>query len=202
MIRNVLFDLGVVLVHLDYEKALRQVLPLCPPERHAKLKQFLALDGRETVILDYECGRVSTADFFRHFVSVTGYAGTYEQFIATWHDTLSPNQPMIEFARSLAGTHAVYLATNTGEVQIARIHELLPRPWFFKDMAASCDLGAAKPERAFYERALARFGVSADSCLFVDDRPENVAGAEACGLRSILYTNPGETIPAITELLR
>lgn len=201
MIRNILFDLGVVLVHLDYEKALRLVLPLCPPERHPKLKQFLALDGRDPIILDYERGRVTTEDFFRHFASVTGYRGTYPQFIAAWHDTLSPNAPMVAFARSLAATHAVYLATNTGEVQLEKLHEYLPPPVFYRNIAASCRLGSVKPERAFYEKALALFKLAADACLFVDDRPENVAGAEACGLRSILYTSPAETVPAIRRAL-
>lgn len=52
----------------------------------------------------------------------------------------------------------------------------------------SCYLGLRKPDRAFYQRAIDIVGRSPDRILFIDDRPENVAGAEAAGLLAIHYT--------------
>jgi HAD superfamily hydrolase (TIGR01509 family) len=201
MIGNILFDIGVVLLHIDYDAALRQVTPLCDPAKRAALSRFLALDERDPIIAEYERGRVTTEAFFRHFADLTGYSGTFAQFLAGWHSTLSPNGPMIEFARELSAQRAVYLATNTGEVQIPRIYEFFPNLAFFRGLAASCYLGEVKPDRGFYEKALTQFGVAADSCLFVDDRPENVRGAEACGLRSVLYTTADDTIRAVRGIL-
>ncbi len=201
MLQSILFDIGVVLLHIDYEAALRQVMPLCSPAKRAALRQFLALDERDPIIAEYERGHVATEEFFRHFADVTGYSGTFAQFLAGWHSTLSPNTPMIEFARELSRDRAVYLATNTGEVQIPRIYELFPGLGFFRGLAASCYLGEVKPDRGFYEKTLAQFGVAADDCLFVDDRPENVRGAEACGIRSILYTSADAAIAAVRTAL-
>jgi HAD superfamily hydrolase (TIGR01509 family) len=201
MLQNILFDIGVVLLHIDYDAALRQVTPLCDPAKRPALAKFLALDGRDPIIAEYERGLVTTEAFFRHFVSVTGYSGTFAQFIEGWHSTLSLNQPMVEFARELSRAYAVFLATNTGEVQIPRIYELFPNLSFFRGLAASCYLGDVKPDRGFYEKALAQFGVTADACLFVDDRPENVRGAEACGLRAIEYTTAAETIRTLRNVL-
>jgi hypothetical protein len=44
-IHTVMFDLGVVLVHLDYEPAIRRALPLCDPDKIAHGSSFLSLLG-------------------------------------------------------------------------------------------------------------------------------------------------------------
>jgi putative hydrolase of the HAD superfamily len=52
---------------------------------------------------------------------------------------------------------------------------------------SSCYLGLRKPEAAIYQRALDILGRPADRILFIDDRPENVAGAEAAGIKAIRF---------------
>jgi HAD superfamily hydrolase (TIGR01509 family) len=44
-----------------------------------------------------------------------------------------------------------------------------------------------KPEPAIYRRALEILGPPPDRVLFIDDRPENVTGAAAEGMRAILF---------------
>ena len=51
----------------------------------------------------------------------------------------------------------------------------------------SCNLGAAKPSRIFFERALKIAGANSASTLFIDDRGENIEGAIETGLQVILY---------------
>lgn len=53
----------------------------------------------------------------------------------------------------------------------------------------SCDLGAAKPDAAYFEAVLADLGVEGEDVVFVDDNEENVAGARACGLRAERWVN-------------
>ena len=51
----------------------------------------------------------------------------------------------------------------------------------------SCNLGAAKPSRIFFERALKIAGANSASTLFIDDRGENIEGAIQTGLQVMLY---------------
>jgi HAD superfamily hydrolase (TIGR01509 family) len=197
MIRNILFDIGVVLLHLDYRPAMERMLPLCDPARRLNAQKFLTLVERDPMMAEYERGRVAPDDFFRHFVGLTGFRGTYEQFSEIWFDILSENKPMIEFARELSRAYSCYLVTNAGVIHIPRLYRTFKALDFHTDEAASCDLGEVKPDRAFYEKALAKFGIAADTCLLVDDRPENVDGARACGIRAVHYTNAAETIAAV-----
>lgn len=54
----------------------------------------------------------------------------------------------------------------------------------------SCRLRASKPDPAAYGAVLARIGAAPAEVTFVDDKPENVAGAAAVGMRALLFTDP------------
>jgi putative hydrolase of the HAD superfamily len=52
---------------------------------------------------------------------------------------------------------------------------------------SSCYLGLRKPGAAIFKRALDILGRPADRVLFIDDRPENVAGATGVGMNGIVF---------------
>jgi putative hydrolase of the HAD superfamily len=58
---------------------------------------------------------------------------------------------------------------------------------FIRVALSSCYLGLRKPEPAIYQRALDILGRPAERILFIDDRVENVAGAEAAGMKAIRF---------------
>ena len=58
---------------------------------------------------------------------------------------------------------------------------------YFKVALSSCYLGLRKPGVAIYERALDILGRPGERVLFIDDRPENVAGAVAAGMKGIRF---------------
>ena len=202
MIRHLLFDIGGVLLNLDYGPAVERVLPLCDPALGLNSRSFFGLVERDPMLAEYERGRVSPEDFHRHFARVTGYRGGYAEFVETWYHVLSGNQPMIQFARELSARRPVYLASNAGVIHHPRMFRDFPALGFRRGEVISCEIGAVKPERAFYERTLDRLGLRAAECLFLDDRPENVAGAEACGIRSILHTDASSSIAALHAVLQ
>jgi putative hydrolase of the HAD superfamily len=58
---------------------------------------------------------------------------------------------------------------------------------FLSVALSSCYLGLRKPEPAIYHRVLDILGRPAERILFIDDRAENVAGAEAAGMKAIHF---------------
>jgi putative hydrolase of the HAD superfamily len=58
---------------------------------------------------------------------------------------------------------------------------------YFNVALSSCYLGLRKPEPAMYRRALDILGGPAERILFIDDRPENVAGAAGAGMKAIRF---------------
>jgi len=200
-IKNIMFDLGVVLLHLEYEPALRRCLPLCDPERVEGSASFLSLLGRTPIVDAYERGEMTDRDFFAAFVRHTGFRGSFEEFAAIWRAIFRENTPMLELGQRLARTYPVYFMTNASDLHVPWVFEHHPNLRFFKDYACSCYLRASKPERLFYERALARFGVRPEESLFIDDRPENVEGARVLDFQCVLYVSPEQAIRETLNLL-
>ena len=59
-------------------------------------------------------------------------------------------------------------------------------------MSAKCcvtagPIGMVKPHREIYEHLLTVCGIRAEETLFIDDNPENIAAAEALGIRGYLF---------------
>jgi 2-haloacid dehalogenase len=59
----------------------------------------------------------------------------------------------------------------------------------FRDIVVSGDEKLTKPDAAIYHLALERFGLQAGEAVFVDDREDNIAGAEAVGITGLLFTD-------------
>jgi HAD superfamily hydrolase (TIGR01509 family) len=67
--------------------------------------------------------------------------------------------------------------------------------------AVSCRTGLRKPDPAAFLDAAARVGRTADACVFVDDRPENVEAAAAVGMRAVRFTGAAALRADLARLL-
>jgi putative hydrolase of the HAD superfamily len=65
----------------------------------------------------------------------------------------------------------------------------------------SCDLKCAKPEPQIYLECVAGLGVTPQETIFIDDRPNNAAGAAKLGLHAVLHNSETETRQAVAALL-
>ncbi len=83
------------------------------------------------------------------------------------------------------------LLSNCGPEVMGRARAQRPFDRFFDAAVVSWEVGLLKPDPAIYRLALERLGVEAPDALFVDDRAENVAGAEAVGMRGLRFTGDG-----------
>ena len=59
----------------------------------------------------------------------------------------------------------------------------------FRGIIVSGDELLTKPDPAIYHLALDRFGLRAEECVFVDDRADNVAGAQNVAMEAVLFTD-------------
>ena len=51
----------------------------------------------------------------------------------------------------------------------------------------SCDVKQLKPEADIYQTLLDKFGLKAEECVFIDDRPVNCEGAQEAGIHTICF---------------
>jgi 2-haloacid dehalogenase len=60
----------------------------------------------------------------------------------------------------------------------------------FRGVLVSGEVGLVKPDPRIYRLMLERYGLVAADAVFIDDKPANVAAAEALGLRGIVFSDP------------
>ena len=111
-----------------------------------------------------------------------------EAFYAALWNSIEVSPEMVDLVHGLrAAGYGVHLGTNQHRERAAYMREQLGYDELFDVGCYSCELGAAKPEPAFFARALERIGASPEEVLFVDDVLANVEGARAAGLAAELW---------------
>lgn len=117
--------------------------------------------------------------------------------IASW---VHLNDATVALAEDLAAArHRLALLSNA-PAEVAEVIARLPFAASFERCAFSCYLRLAKPDPACYHAVLAQLGASPGEVTFLDDRPENVAGAAALGVRAVLFTGPQQARAELARL--
>jgi putative hydrolase of the HAD superfamily len=174
---------------------------LCDYDRAARIARLSSLSGRspreiEAAIWDSgfealgDAGAISAESYLRGFGERIGHALTLEEWLAARQASMAPAREVLDLVRLLKARARVAVLTNNTTIIRDRIDHLLPelRPLFGEAVFASAQFGVAKPDPEVYRLCLQELGASPAETLFVDDLPENVAGAEAAGLRGHHFT--------------
>ena len=194
MIRALLFDLGNVLVGLDFDRAYRAAAkqgPYSPDEIRARLRDARIADP-------FERGEMSSQEFYRRCIDLLGLELSFDRFSELWGD-MFVKEPLLddELVESLAGQYRLVVVSNTNELHMRFIEREYRILRHFKHFVLSHEVGAMKPNRRFYEQALETAKAPPEQCVFIDDRRENILGAEAMGIPSIRFEGQDCLIAAL-----
>ena len=192
MIRNILFDMGNVLIRFDREYFIDR-LGVSPEDKPLLMREvFLSVEWVQMdrgSIVEEQAVRQICARLPEHLHDAA------EKLVAMWDRPILPIEGMYELVEELkAKGYGIYLLSNASYRQ----HEYWPRipaHVFFDGTIISADEGVMKPSAEYYLRALQRFCLKADECFFVDDVPANIEGALFCGI-------PGAVFHGSTSQLR
>ena len=147
----------------------------------------------------YDCGKLTAAEYWNKVAGAAGKTLAAEQIERlTEADTVSwmrYDQPMWDWVGELsrAGKRVAMLSNmplDLGEALKSRTDRLA----VFDQVTLSYELHVAKPDAAIYEQCLEGIATAPEKTLFLDDRIENVAGAEALGIRGIQFTSRDQVL--------
>src|SRR5688572_30678637 len=118
--RNLLFDLGNVIIDLDVDGAFEKLEKLFLPEVK---KDFI-----DKTIFDYECGRISTEIFINKLLSQSHRKVQAVDIIEAWNSMLvSIPVYRLEMLRMLREKYNVYLLSNTNAMHLEWVHKYVDR---------------------------------------------------------------------------
>ena len=125
-----LFDIGNVIVHVDFISSLKKLMPEGIDEPENRLHRLLERKD------EFEAGRISPKDYFPWAAETLGFSGELETFMEAWIDIFSPNEPMWNTIQALhRAKHRLILFSNINEPHIHFLQKQYPVFQTFLPMA-------------------------------------------------------------------
>jgi glucose-1-phosphatase len=182
------FDLGNVLLFFDHALAARQMAAVAGLAE-AQVREAIFDSGLQW---KYECGQVTSRQFFEEFCQRTGTRPDYDALahasgaIFTINSSITP-----VVAQLYAAGHRLGLLSNTCEMHwdyfASGRYALVPE--VFETVILSFRVGAMKPDPKIYAAAADAAGVRPGEIFFTDDTPGHVAAAREFGFDAVRYTD-------------
>lgn len=196
-VRTIVFDFGNVLAFFDHRRTTERLLP------HA------GVPGEELhgLLFDpelgeaYESGRISTEDVLRHIRAACRFRCPDETLLAAFADIFWPNTDVCALVPQLRPHYRLLLLSNTCAAHADHFRVQFADTFrHFDALVLSHEVGLRKPQPGIYAHCLQLAGCAAEECVFIDDLPANVAGAQACGWQGIVYQDIDDLRQRLIEL--
>ncbi|MFO7764874.1 MAG: HAD family phosphatase [Pelovirga sp.] len=194
-VKYIVLDLGKVLIDYCYDDFF--ALLRSRGVQVAEVEDFLV----EARLLDYEHGHLSCEEFLAGMNRLLSAPLSREQLTDAWNGLFAPIPEMLELARELKTRYPVYLLSNIGRLHWDFLSLTYDLDAYCHGRLASFETGAMKPAASIYRAAQQRFDLEPEYTLFIDDKPENISGAIACGWQGFVHRDPVTTRTRLRELV-
>ncbi len=185
--KTIIFDLGNVLVSFSHEKMFKQVGELTGMSSEEVYE--LLFEGRTRH--QYERGLITTEEIYELLQKNATTIFEMKELLEAASNIFSPREEMEVLVKILKEKgKRLLLLSNTYEPHYNHIAENYPFLSLFDHLILSYKVGYAKPEKQIYEHALKKAHCLPSECFFIDDRIENVRGAEILGIKSHHFRAP------------
>ena len=184
MIKNILFDMGNVLIRFDRNMFLDR-LDVSSEDKALLYREVFA--GVEWAQMDRGSKTEATAleSMCRRLPERLHKAA--EEMVFHWDEPLIPISGMEELVQELKENgYGIYLLSNASVRQHEYWHRI-PASRFFDGTLISADAHVMKPQPEIYRLCMARFGLKAEESFFIDDMAHNIEGAVFCGLSGAVF---------------
>ena len=171
-----LFDIGNVIIHVDFIPALKRLIP--PGAKDIDQRLHNLLERKDA----FEAGRITPDEYFPWAARQLGFSGSMEDFLTAWLDIFTPNIPMEKTIKSLhdAG-HRLILFSNINNPHKQHLLEKHPVFNYFTGGVFSYQTGHIKPEPAIYQIAIKQYHLIPENTGYIDDLPANIQGGKNAG---------------------
>lgn len=184
MIKNILFDMGQVLIRFDQQYFIHR-FGIEGDDVSLLMRELF----RSVEWVQMDRGSLREEDAFRS-ISQRLPERLHDvawKLICMWDRPILEIDGMYDLVAELKDLgYGIYLLSNAS----VRQHEYWPRipaSKFFDGKLISADVHVIKPQSEIYRLCLEKFGLKPEECFFIDDAPANIEGALCCGIAGAVF---------------
>lgn len=204
-IKNIIFDLGDVIINIDVPLATRSFAELS----NRPIEEVQALIHQNEVFKKFETGQLSATDFRAYIRELLQQSNWSDEVIdKAWNSLLLDIPPQrIEKIQELAQKgYRLFLLSNTSSIHIDEVNKILYQTTgieqldiLFEKLFLSYEMGVMKPHPDIYHGVLTQAGLLAHESLFLDDNVDNIHAAAACGIQTIHVQKPTSIVDYLKD---
>lgn len=184
MIKNIIFDLGNVLLDFSPDKYLKEL------GYKGEIKEKLKSEIFETEEwLQLDRGTISQKEAVKKWQQRNpNFKNEIADVMADWEKILTVKEDSREILKSLAAkNYNLYILSNFHKKAFAYVSDKYDFFKFFDGKVISAEVGLIKPEAKIYDYLLNEFNLKAEETLFIDDSKQNIKGALNKNIRVIHF---------------
>ncbi|MFD1817841.1 putative hydrolase of the HAD superfamily [Pseudarcicella hirudinis] len=194
MIKNIIFDLGNVIIDILPQKTYEAFATLSNKYSWQEIEQLIK---EKKLWIGYETGHFTDAEFRDLIRKELSISASDEAIDLAFNALLLEIDPKrIELIENLGRKYRLFILSNTSNIHFVDVEKILERCTgrkhfsdFIEIVFLSYEMGKVKPDPEIYRQVLQDAGIIAEETLFVDDLQANVESAAKLGI-NIIHIQP------------
>ncbi|WP_420575484.1 HAD family hydrolase [Ekhidna sp.] len=200
----VIFDFGNVLIDLDYPKVIRKFSEVAKKNQ----EEIEELVVTAPVLQKFEMGMIGPEEFRANINKLLGTNMGERQFESIWNTMLkSITKERMDKVLKIGEKFDTYILSNTNMIHEIAYEEMIMEETgrmslrdFVKEVYYSHEIGMRKPNLNCYKFVIDDIGIYPSRMLFLDDRLDNVEGAQRAGMKAVQIFDPDAQLNKIFGL--
>lgn len=187
-IRNIVLDLGGVILDLDVNRSIELLSELGFPAE----EDLDIIFSKHPIFLKFETGRIGPDEFLDDLMALLGNHTPRKKIIDAWNAMILGFRPEnIELLNRLREEYNLFLLSNTNAIHEVYYNNMLHLKYgipnltdIFKKVYYSHSVNMRKPDHEIFQHVLTDSGLTARETLYVDDTEIHVKAAEDLGIQA------------------
>jgi HAD superfamily hydrolase (TIGR01509 family) len=186
-IKNIVFDLGGVIMNLDVPKTIEAFKEL-------GIKNIVNDTGhtyQQSFFYELEVGKISEDTFLESLLNLSDKSPSYQEIKKAWNEMiLDMPKDRIDFLNDLKTSYNIFLLSNTNSIHQKKYLDDFKDDYktsfnkIFKKAYYSHEIGIRKPDVEVFNYILNDSNLKAEETLFMDDSFSNIEAAQKAGIET------------------
>ena len=197
MIKNIIFDMGNVLVDFCWDKAFRD-----KGIDGEMLERVANATVRDKDWDEFDLANIPHEQIIQNFIDNDPEIESEIRLATSSIGDMIKNK---DYAENLINSvqkagYKAYILSNMSPEAFAEAGDVLKCSKLADGELFSCECHMVKPDPEIYKLLLEKFSLDASECVFLDDKLENIKAGEACGIKGIVFTSLEEALDKLKDM--